>query len=132
MFGLDNIDAMGERGPHKIGIEQRNHSANACDAKPYSQVFGTIRHQQTDDFAFRQTLLERPAGILVLNVRQAPRYVRHSRSESRAGASPKRPASSSITVDITRSRFRGIDAVSSRARNQALAAEPLAFTGAVV
>src|ERR1700733_1544697 len=45
MFRRNGIDAMGERWANQIRVEQRNHTANAGDTKPYDDVFGPIGHQ---------------------------------------------------------------------------------------
>ncbi len=107
MFGRYDVDAMGERGAGQIGIEQGNHAADAGDAKPYGDVFGTIGHQQADDFAFCETLRRAPIGHIGLIVRRAL-----DRSSIRGRIAEPAchricAASSSITVDKMRSRLRG-------------------------
>ena len=68
--GRDNIDAMRERGAGQIGIEQRNDTADAGDAKPDCHVFRPVRHEQTDGVALGETLVEGPAGISVRALRE--------------------------------------------------------------
>ena len=65
MLGRDDIDAMGERGAGQIGVEQRDDTADAGDAKPDGHVFGPVGHEQADDVTFGEALLERPSGILI-------------------------------------------------------------------
>ena len=65
MFGRCDIDAVSQRRPSQISIEQGNDASDAGDAQPYSDVFRSIGHQQADHFTFGNTLLERPSGILI-------------------------------------------------------------------
>ena len=72
MFRRNGIDAMGERWADQIGIQQGNNTANTGDTKPYGDVFGPIGHQQADNFAFAEPLIERPARILIDPPRELP------------------------------------------------------------
>ncbi len=61
----DDVDAMGERVPAELRVEQRNDAADAGDAEPDRQVFGPVRHHQADGLALGELLRERPAGVAV-------------------------------------------------------------------
>ena len=63
MSGRGDVDAMRERRPGEIRVEQRDDAADAGDAEPDGHVLGAVRHQQADGVALGQPLLERPAGI---------------------------------------------------------------------
>jgi hypothetical protein len=60
MFRRDDVDAMGERMPAQLGIDQRNDDARAGEAEPDRQIFRPVRHHQADCFALGQPLIERP------------------------------------------------------------------------
>ena len=51
MFGRNDIDAVGQRRPCQIYIQQGNDAPDAGDTEPYGQVFRPIGHQQADYFA---------------------------------------------------------------------------------
>ena len=65
MLETDDVDAMRKGGADKIGVEQRDDAAHTRDAEPDGKVLGAIGHQQADDIAFGQTLLQRPASVLI-------------------------------------------------------------------
>ena len=62
VLGRDDIDAMGERRPAQIGVEQRDDAADAGDAEPDRQVFGPVWHQQPDRVAFGEILRRAPSA----------------------------------------------------------------------
>src|SRR5579862_1445812 len=64
----DNINAMGERLPAKICIEERYDTPHRCNAKPNCHVFGPVWHQQRNRFTLCDILRERPASIAVRTV----------------------------------------------------------------
>ena len=63
--GRDHVDAMGERHAHQIGVEQRDHAADAGDADPDRQELGPVGHQEADRVALGDALRERPARVAV-------------------------------------------------------------------
>ena len=65
VLGLDDIDAVRERGAEEIRIEKRDDTADTGDAEPDRHVFRPVRHEQTDGVALANTLVERPTGISV-------------------------------------------------------------------
>ena len=62
---LDDIDAVGERHPGEVGVEQRHHAADVGDAEPKRQEFRPVRHHQADGIALADALRQRPAGVTV-------------------------------------------------------------------
>ena len=60
MFRRDDVDAMGERMPAQLGVDQRDDDARAGKAEPDRQIFRPVRHHQADRFALGQPLIERP------------------------------------------------------------------------
>ena len=62
---VDHVDAMGERGAGEIGVEQRHHAADCGDADPDGEIFRPVRHQERDDFALGEAVVERPARITI-------------------------------------------------------------------
>jgi hypothetical protein len=65
MLRRDDVDAMGERMPAQLGVDQRNDNARAGQAKPDRQIFGPVRHHQADGFVFGQSLIERPVRVAI-------------------------------------------------------------------
>src|SRR5437867_2919433 len=63
MSGGGDVDAMCERGPGEIRVEQRNDAADARDAEPDGHVLRAVRHQEADGVALGELLLDRPPGI---------------------------------------------------------------------
>ena len=65
VLGQHDIDAMRKRRADKIGVEQRDDAADACDAEPDRHVFRPVGHEQTDGVALAEAGRERPARITV-------------------------------------------------------------------
>ena len=65
MLRRDDIDAMGERRADQVGVDQRDHAADAGDADPDRHVFRPVRHQQAHRLALAEILAARPAGVAV-------------------------------------------------------------------
>jgi hypothetical protein len=65
VLGLDDVDAMRERGSGKIGVDERHHAAGAGDAEPDRHVFGAVGHQQADGVALGEAVCARPARVAV-------------------------------------------------------------------
>ena len=84
---MDDVDAMRERRPGQVGVEQRHHAADAGDAEPDRHEFRPVRHHQADGVALADALRERPAGVAVGALGELA-IAKRSRSESSAGASP--------------------------------------------
>ena len=61
-FGVDDVDAMGERGAAQIGVEQRDDAADAGDAEPDRQIFRPVRHHQADVSPLREILRRAPSA----------------------------------------------------------------------
>ena len=61
--GRDHIDAMRERAAGEVGVEERHHTPDAGDAEPDGQVFGPVRHEQSDGVRRADAVLERPARV---------------------------------------------------------------------
>ena len=71
-FGRDDdvlwahhVDAIGERRPGEVRVDERDHAADARDPDPGGQEFRPPRHHQTDGVALAQMLCQRPARIAV-------------------------------------------------------------------
>ena len=64
-FGLDGVDAIGQRRPGQMGVEERNHAADARDADPDREEFRPARHHQADRVALAHVLRQRPARVAV-------------------------------------------------------------------
>ena len=71
-FGRDDdvlwahhVDAIGERRPGEVRVDERDHGAGARDPDPGGQEFRPPRHHQTDGVALAQMLCQRPARIAV-------------------------------------------------------------------
>ncbi len=67
-----HIDAIGQRHPGEVGIDERNHAADPRDADPRGQKLRPARHHQTDRVALAKILRERPARIAVRARRKLP------------------------------------------------------------
>ena len=67
-----HIDAIGQRHPGEVGIDERNHAADPRDADPCGQKLRPARHHQTDRVALAKILRERPACIAVRARRKLP------------------------------------------------------------
>ncbi len=65
LFRRDNVDAMGERGPAELGVQQRHGAADGSDAEPDRHVIRAVLHQQRDSVALGDALVERPARVTV-------------------------------------------------------------------
>jgi hypothetical protein len=65
VLGRDDIDAMRERRPHEVGVEERGDAADARDADPRGRKFRPVRHQQADSVALLEILRQRPARIAI-------------------------------------------------------------------
>ena len=63
--GVDDGDAMGERGTGEIGVDQRGGDADPCKTHPDRQIFRSIGHHQANRVAPAQAPGERPAGVAV-------------------------------------------------------------------
>ena len=127
--GAATVDAMRQRRARQIGVDQRHHAADAGDAQPDRQIFRPVGHQQRDHIALVDALRQRPARIAVgaggkLGMAETSRA-----ADSRAGASPKRAPSSSITTGKMRCGAASIFAVISSARSHALEAERFGCAG---
>ena len=73
VLGLDDVDAMGERGADQVGVDQRGDAARAGDADPGCHVFRTVRHQQAYRLALGEALRRGPSAHSGWRARRAPR-----------------------------------------------------------
>ncbi len=62
---LDHVDAVGECNAGQVGVEERDHAADARHAEPDGQEFRPVRHHQTDRVALADALRQRPARVAV-------------------------------------------------------------------
>ena len=110
-----------ERLAGEVGVEQRDDAAHAGDAEPDGHVLRPVRHQQTDDVALCDPLLERPPRIARGAARE--RAVRRTTRRPRAAPARRRTASasSSMICGSMRSGFAAMVAVRDSARAQTLA-----------
>jgi hypothetical protein len=65
VFWIDKIEAMGERRPHKVGVEKSNHAPRPGNVDPDRHVFRPVRHHQTDGVSLPNPLGQRPTGVTV-------------------------------------------------------------------
>ena len=63
VFRRSSLNAVRERLPGEVGVEQCDDSADAGDTQPDSQILGAVGHQQADHIALGHALCERPAGV---------------------------------------------------------------------
>jgi hypothetical protein len=61
----DDVDAVGERRPGQIGVEEGGDAAGAGDAEPDREIFRAVRHQEGDRVSLLQIVGHCPAGVLV-------------------------------------------------------------------
>src|SRR5581483_6479386 len=65
MLRLDDINAVGERQAHQIGIEQRDYAAHLSNTCPYGQILGPVWHEQPYRLPLADSLRKGPSGISV-------------------------------------------------------------------
>ena len=70
VLGGDDVDAVREREPAQIGVQQRHHAADPGHAEPQRQEFRPVRHHQADGVALGDALRQRPSRIAVRPGRQ--------------------------------------------------------------
>ncbi len=65
VVGARDIDAMRQRLPHELGVDQRHHAADLADAEPGRDIVGTRRHDQAHGVAAPDSNRQRPARIAI-------------------------------------------------------------------
>ena len=112
-----DVDAMRERLPDQVGVEQRGDAADAGDAEPDRHEFRPVRHQQADGVALCDSFAERPARIAVRALEQLPVAEGLARRTAAPVRRRCRAASSSITFGKMRAGFFAICVVMRSARS---------------
>ena len=86
--GRGNIDAVRERRPRQVRVEESDDSPDTRDTEPDGEVFRSVRHQQTNHFSLGEPLAERPASVAVRPFGQpavAQRFAIGDQRRGRAG-----------------------------------------------
>ena len=72
MIGCRDIDAMRQRLPDQLGVNQRGDAADLADAEPGRDVIRPAGHEQANRVAGLDTCRQRPARISVDPLRECP------------------------------------------------------------
>ena len=72
MIGLRDVDAVRQRQPDQLGVDQRHDAADFGDAEPGCDVIRPARHQQAHGIAGLDPGRQRPARIAVDPLGQSP------------------------------------------------------------
>ena len=72
MIGFRDIDAMRQRQPDQLGIDQRRDAADLGDAEPGGDVIRPAWHEQANGIAGLDARRQRPARIAVDPIGQGP------------------------------------------------------------
>ena len=70
--GRDDVDAVGKRSAGEIGVEERDGRAGARKPEPDREILRPIRHQQGDDVALGDALLQRPTQVAARSFGERP------------------------------------------------------------
>ena len=65
LFGLADIEAMGQGMAGELVIEQGSHHTDLGEAEPDGDILPAIAHEESDRIARLETLVQRPMGDLV-------------------------------------------------------------------
>ncbi|MGY4482964.1 hypothetical protein ACVWWR_002155 [Bradyrhizobium sp. LM3.2] len=65
LSGLCDIDAMRERLADELGVDQRDHAADATDPEPGRDIVDAVRHDQRDSVALGHTGRAGPPRITI-------------------------------------------------------------------